>query len=287
MSNIIDLKHAAKIYGTDQNIVAEVVKITPEHATQWLRCNRNNRPVRRKHVAFLAEEILAGNWQVNGQAIVIAHDEQVLDGQHRLLAVIEAGKPIDSLVVYGITPEAFKTIDTGAVRSGSDALSLHFQDISIHTIKSVATAVQWCAKLEKLTVHSNCKVSNTDVIAYVNKHTSLIQCAETLQAYPKDSRPLSVGCGTALYEMFNRKKPDLAEKFMKDLYTGENLVRSDVEWLLRNAFIKDAQRTTKLPTSAKIKMVVKGWNWRRRGMTEASHNVIALQSNDDQRVRIL
>src|SRR6266568_3853923 len=127
-SKIIKFPHGAKIYGSDKNIVAEVITIRPQDATEWLRCNKNNRPVRKRHVEFLAAEILAGNWQVNGQAIVIADNEEVLDGQHRLFAIIEAGKPIQSLVVYGITPEAFRTIDTGAKRTGADALALHFHD---------------------------------------------------------------------------------------------------------------------------------------------------------------
>ena len=287
MSNIIHLRNAAKIFGTDQDIVAEVVTITPEQATQWLRCNKNNRPVRRRHVAFLADEMVHGNWQVNGQAIIIADDEQVLDGQHRLLAIIEAGRPVQSMVVYGITPEAFKTIDTGAVRTGADALALHFHETNSASIKCVATAVQWCKSLEACSLHSKLKTSNTDVIAYVKSHPSLLQCAETLQSYPKDARPLSLGLGTALYEMFARKKADLADKFMRDLYTGESLVRTDVEWLLRQAFIRDAQRTSKLPATARVRMVIKGWNWRRRGMMDASYQTIAIQANDDQKIRIL
>ncbi len=286
MTNIIKFPHAAKIYGSDRNIIAEVMTITPDEATSWLRCNKSNRPVRKKHVAFLASEIVKGNWQVNGQAIVIADDEQVLDGQHRLFAIIEAGKPIQSLVVYGITPEAFRTIDTGAVRTGSDALCLHFDDCSQAVIKAVATAVQWCVRLERGTVFAQSKTSNTDVIAYVKAHMSLLQCAETLQSYPKDTRPLSIGCGTALYEMFTRRKPQLADRFMERLYTGEGLCRTDVEYVLRQAFIRDALRTTKLPMGIRMKMVIKGWNWRQRGMETASHQTVAVQSNDDQRIRI-
>src|SRR5882724_10236142 len=109
---IIQFPHAAKIYGTDRNIIAEVITITPRDATEWLRCNKNNGPLRKRHGEFLARFITSGNWQVNGKAIVIADDAQVLDGQHRLFAIIDAGKPIQSLVVYGINPEAFSTIDT-------------------------------------------------------------------------------------------------------------------------------------------------------------------------------
>ena len=288
MTNIIQLHNAARIHGTDQNIVAEVVTITPENATAWLRCNRNNRPVRRRHIAFLAEEMLRENWQVNGQAIVIAEDEQVLDGQHRLLAIIEAGRAIQSLVVYGISPEAFRTIDTGAVRTGADALCLHFPEITQITIKTAATAVQWCVRLERGSVNSlGLKVSNTDVIEYVKAHPSILQCSETLQSYPKDSRPLSIGCGTALYEMFSRKNSTLADDYMQRFYTGENLERTDPEWLLRQALIRDASSNSKLPSTVRMRMMIKGWNWRRRGLSGATARVIAIATNDDQRISIL
>src|SRR5262245_29083765 len=86
MSNVIQLHHAVRLHGSDGNIISEICTITPAVATQWLRANRNNRPVRKRHISFLASEILSGNWQVNGQAIIIADTEDVLDGQHRLLA---------------------------------------------------------------------------------------------------------------------------------------------------------------------------------------------------------
>lgn len=289
MTNIIQLKHGLRIPGANENTIAEVVTITPQVATQWLRCNKHNRPVRKRHVVFLAQEILSGNWQVNGQPIIIAENEDVLDGQHRLMAVIEAGQPIKTLVVYGINAEAFSTIDTGAVRTGADALCLHFTEYTQGTVKAVATAVQWVQMLERGSVHHGIrKISNTDVIEYAKQHLSLFAHAETLQAYPKDNRPLSIGVGTACYEVFARKDEEKADAYMSSLYTGEDLTRDDVEWHLRQSFQKDAQRTTtKLPTPIKVRMVIKGWNWRRRSMPTASPQVIAVSASDDQKVVIL
>ncbi|HZO54874.1 MAG TPA: hypothetical protein VFB63_19360 [Bryobacteraceae bacterium] len=289
MSNIIQLKHAAKIYGCE-NIIAEVVTITPAEATAWLRCNERNRPVRKGHVNFLAKEIKEGHWQINGQAIVIADNEQVLDGQHRLLAIIEAGQPIKTLVVYGITPEAFSTIDTGAVRSSADALYLHFNEYGIGIVKAVATAVPWVKQLERGALRSggSNKISNSEVIVYAQDHPSLFQRAERLQSYPKDNRPLSLGVGTALYEYFARKDEEKADKFFQDLFTGESLERTDVEFVLRAAFQKDAQRiTSKLPVGVKVRMTIKAWNWRRRGMDVATYQTITVSPSEDARLFII
>lgn len=284
---LIELPNAVTVAGGDDSLVAEVVTLTPAIAAAWLEANKTNRPVRRKHVQFLAGEIKAGNWKLNGQAIIIAENEDILDGQHRLLAVIEAGKSIETLVIYGVERDAFSTIDTGAVRTSSDALFLHFQDIPACTVTCVATAAQWCYRLERGYLLMRDRLSNTDAIAYVQKHLSLLQCAETIQTFPRENRPLSLGIGCALYEMFSRKHGALADSFIAALYTGENVTRSDPEWQLRHAFLRDAQRTTKLPPTAKIRMCVKGWNYRRRAVPEVTAQMIAIRTDDDQKVRIL
>jgi hypothetical protein len=286
MTNIIQLsEHARQLYGTD--IVSEVATITPECATQWLRANKNNRPVRRRHVAFLASEILAGNWQLNGQAIVISEDEQVLDGQHRLMAIIESGRQIRTMVVYGVDKEAFKTIDTGAVRTGADALALEFPEASIGTMKAAATAVGWCKRLECGKLAHSAKIGNTETIRYVTEHPSLVRCIEQVSAYPHEARPLSIACGAALLEVFSRRSSDLAEDFIHKLYTGENITRDDVEYLLRQALIRDAQSRSKLPGAARMRMACKAWNHRRRGIPGATARVIQLRPEDPAEVKIL
>lgn len=269
-------------------IISEVTTITPQSAAEWLKANKNNRPVRRRHVEFLANEILSGNWQVNGQAIVISDQEEVLDGQHRLMAVIEAGQAIQTLVVYGIGREAFKTIDTGAVRSGSDALALFYPNANGSLVKTVGSAVPWCLRMEAGFYGDRKKISNTDVLDYVSKHRELWSCAEILNGYPKDTRPLSQAMGTACYEIFRRKDPDLAEKFMRAVYTGEQLSITRAEYVLRSMLIRDAQRLSSYPAEIKMKMVVKAWNWTRRGRgDETSRPTLTIYPNESDRMVIL
>lgn len=287
-TKIVQLKHAAKLHGVD-HVFSEVTTITPSDATNWLQANCKNRPVRKRHVEFLANEIKNGNWQVNGQAIIIAENENVLDGQHRLLAIIEAGMSIKSMVVYGIPEAAFATIDTGAVRTSADALCLHFEDYPQQVVKAVAAAVPWVKQLEKGSIHhGRTKISNTEVIHYARDHLTMFERATTLLHYPKDNRPLSIGVGTALYEYFARKDEEKADKFFESIYTGENLEREDVEYILRQAFQKDAQRvSSKLPLNIKARMTIKAWNWRRRGMDKATSYTIAISATEDSKLWII
>lgn len=283
---VVKLQHAIKLNG-DSNIVIESVTVTPECASQWLKCNKNNRPVRRRHVEFLASEIVSGHWQLNGQPIVISENEEVLDGQHRLLAIIEAGIPVKTLVVYGISPEAFKTIDTGAPRTNIDALSLEFPDATTTIVKAVASSVVWCLRLEQHFRNLRIKISNTDSLIYVKEHPTLWRCAETLVGYPKEARPISLAMGTACYEVFERKDAELAEIFMRAFFTGEMLEVDRPEYILRQLLIKDSQRITQYPALIRMRMIVKAWNWRRRGNDKATRYHVQLNPQDPEKLVVL
>jgi hypothetical protein len=285
MGKVIRLTDSAKL-DSDPKVIVSVEEISPDTAAAWLRCNRLNRPVRRNHVAFLAREIESGLWQMNGQPIVISENEDVLDGQHRLLAVIESGITIKTLVVYGIGKEAFKTIDTGAARSGADALSVWFPGRLAGVTKSVAAAVVWCASLERNSIKQKDKLANAEVIEYVTRHPSLWKCAETLQGYPKETRLISIGCGTGLYEMFQRKNQVAAAKFMRNLYVGEMLTQDSPEFVLRAMLAKDQTRITRYSGTVKARMVIKAWNLRRRGIEEATIPKLAINPKDSDNIVI-
>jgi hypothetical protein len=79
---------------------AEIKTITPELAKEWL-ANRfeRTREIQPKHVALLAEQIREGKWEKGMSTIVLGTDGKLLDGAHRLSAVIEMGMPIESIVV--------------------------------------------------------------------------------------------------------------------------------------------------------------------------------------------
>lgn len=260
------------------DVLSDIVAITPTDAAKWLRANRVNRPVRRKHVEFLARQMTDGEWKVNGQAIVIGDNEQILDGQHRLLAIIESGVTVESLVVYGISEDAFKTIDTGIVRTGSDALALNFNE-NTGTVKAVGTAALWCVRIEAGFIGRGRKLSNGEVIQYVRQHASLWECAKAVESYPKDTRPLSVGVGTALYEIFQRKDVAMAAQFIERLYLGAELPQASPEFLVRALLNRRDSRQYNMQN--RVRMVIKAWNLRRRGFDETTRQAIVLSPQED------
>lgn len=98
--------------------------ITPDIARQWLaECNKGNRHVREDHVLRLACDMLEDKWVGrNGEAIRFDTEGRLVDGQHRLLACIQAEKEFESLVVYGVDKDAYATIGIGVKKSLADFL---------------------------------------------------------------------------------------------------------------------------------------------------------------------
>lgn len=103
---------------------SRVQTITPAKAAQLLETNESNRSLSRQTVRGYAEAMQRGEWQVSHQSIAVDTNGVLIDGQHRLAAVIEAGQPVDMLVTTGAPPESFAVMDTGRRRNAADALSI-------------------------------------------------------------------------------------------------------------------------------------------------------------------
>jgi len=66
-----------------------------------------------------------GQWQADGAPIRIDSQRRLLDGKHRLEAIIEADMPIEFVVISGIDSAAQLVMDTGKPRSLENHLEIH------------------------------------------------------------------------------------------------------------------------------------------------------------------
>lgn len=101
----------------------EIETVTPQRASELLRQNRSNRPVVKRRVDMLAQAIVDGQWKVTHQGVALLPDGELLDGQHRLMAVQQSGKSV-KMMVTTLDENVFDVIDTGRPRSARDALAL-------------------------------------------------------------------------------------------------------------------------------------------------------------------
>ena len=101
----------------------EIVNVTPDLASEWLDRNQGNRNLRMSRVAAMAEDMRAGTWQLTHQGIAFDEDGNLLDGQHRLAAVVKSGETVQMMVTTGLKRgEVMAVLDSGLVRAAEDSL---------------------------------------------------------------------------------------------------------------------------------------------------------------------
>ena len=101
------------------------VTVNPAQAMLWLEnTNTNNRNVCQKHVARLARDMAEGKWILTHAGIAFSSDGTLLDGQHRLWAVVEADVSVEMHVWFNVDPKSMMTIDCGKIRSTADILNI-------------------------------------------------------------------------------------------------------------------------------------------------------------------
>ncbi len=98
----------------------EIKTITPDLAFSWLQKNRDNRKVRVTWVRQLTGIIQRGEFKLTHQGIAFSSTGRLLDGQHRLLAIVDAGIPVEMVVSWNVDESAFDSLDVGQKRSFSD-----------------------------------------------------------------------------------------------------------------------------------------------------------------------
>lgn len=110
------------------------VLITPVIAKDMLMCNTSNRPLSEPKVARIVAKIKAGDWVLTHQGVAFSTEGKLLDGQHRLMAIAIADKPIEMFVTYGLAASAFDHIDTGGKRTAADLFAIRQPTIKYRTL---------------------------------------------------------------------------------------------------------------------------------------------------------
>ena len=118
MNSIADSNNKSKMY-------SEVELITPVKAAEYLEHNLgNNRNIREHRVAAYARDMASGKWELTPSGIAFDEDGVLVDGQHRLRAVISADTPVYMNVTRNVPHDAVAAIDRGLKRNYSDAAKL-------------------------------------------------------------------------------------------------------------------------------------------------------------------
>lgn len=171
----------------EEKITAKVETITPEIAKTMLGENVNNRRISRDNVNLFAREIRNGEWRFNGEAIKFGKDGRLLDGQHRLLAVIAADKPLTTLVIRGLEDETQQTMDSGKTRTLGDVLTLRGEKNSTQ-LASLARAVYLADQLGmEAAAQNDLKPTRGEIISFIDQTPQLADVLAASRAFRSQS----------------------------------------------------------------------------------------------------
>lgn len=98
--------------------------ITPQKAQEYLACMVSNRKPKERTINKYLRLMERGKWTVTGEGIKFDRHGRLVDGQHRLKALIRYGNPVEFTVIRGLDDDAMLNIDTGAVRTGADIFGM-------------------------------------------------------------------------------------------------------------------------------------------------------------------
>lgn len=230
--------------------------VTPQMAAELLEKNVKNRNVSKRQVAFLKNEILTGRFVFNGESIIIAEDGTLLDGQHRLIAVVEANLPIETVLIRDVPKEAQKTIDVGNSRTAANVMSM--EDVKNPT--AVATGIRMILTGFEAKSRGGGRTSTTEILEAYKREKELISAMIdwTTHLYNVSSKVLSAGRGMAYLYLFSLEDR-LAKHFIKEIYTGHQYGKSNAAILLRNRLINDKLSRNKMTETLKKELIVTAW----------------------------
>lgn len=244
-------------------LTMEVVSVTPAMAEKWLGKNTHNRNIRQIDVSRYARSMTKGEWLNTGEAIKFGVSGDLLDGQHRLLAVIDSGKTIKLLVVRGLAAEAQDVLDTGRQRSAGDQLSIHGFPNSSNLAAAAKIAILWETGRFYVDAHSKA-VSHREVLDFC-KGNGILAHAVARAATIKsgcDLRP-SVAA-MAFYELM-KVDDQAAQWFFDRLTDGAGLPSGSPILALRQRLRTVRDERTLLPSEALVSLVFRTWNaWRQK-----------------------
>jgi len=198
--------------------------ITPEVAKALLENNTNNRSITQGHLALIKSEILSGKWQYNGQPIIIGESGRLLDGQHRLTAVVETGIPIDTFIMRGINEDAFVTIDTGKVRGGSDVLSIAGSKHGSHVASAIRKILEQFGGTKKCQGKYSHKISNGEYLAVYQEHgEELTDLFDLVHSWVLNGSRLLSESDAMAFIILARDESSEIYNFLEEVITGREI----------------------------------------------------------------
>ena len=261
---------AAKKVTTDSDLEIEI--ITPDKATYWLENSKfSNRNIADRLVDKIARDIKDNKWIYDGNSIKFDKDGNLIDGQHRLWAVVKAQMNVRCLIVRNLEANATDIIDTGKSRSHSDVL--HFNGyvntaslanacrIAIGYRKNAGNLFEWASGSSKL----HC--SSSEIVKEAKENKRLVDSQQAVVSMKFVRKFMGTGTAAFCHYIFSKKDKLKADEFFYLLDKGTDLPEGHPILALRNCLTIRDHLASKLAKGGNyrcaylVALIIKAWNF--------------------------
>lgn len=247
----------------------ERIAVTAKLAAQWLEKNsEDNRNPKSGRIPGYARDMASGRWNSDsGETIKFDVFGNLIDGQNRLFAVIQANATSPGIVVEfdvarGLPSEAMQVIDSGASRTFSDTLKIS----GTPERARVSAIVRWVAGINAgtwITRAGRAALSNAELWDAYRVDSDGFDAAGR-RAADATRQGLGIGraMGTAFY-LFARIDREQANQFFDGYVSGAGLLSRDPILALRNRIVR--QKLERQTAAEQLALTIRAWNYFRAG----------------------
>lgn len=213
----------------------EEIEVTPEQAEKWLQSAHNvmsQRALTQRRVSTFASAMTRGQWRVTHQSIAIDPEGVLIDGQHRLSAVVVARVPVRMSVAFDVPRDSFDVVDTGTARTASSIL--HIAGIADANALAAATRmvltykeIDGTRRVPSADVRG--QFTARDVLDFVESENGAIlrsniqPASRVASALAKYGARSWIAAALTLIDMHDPEHPDARLEFVTKFETGEML----------------------------------------------------------------
>lgn len=241
------------------------ILITPAYAKELLQMNVTNRRVRKPALNAYSRDMKAGKWKdETGELIKISKSNVLLDGQHRLLALIDANVSLYFHVASDVNDDVFTVLDTGKSRGGSDTLQVY----GAKNYTRISAIIQSYHVLKrgnlsfKLTAGSQTKLTNHSILEmYIEKESFWQEIGKKADSwYNHFSKILTYSTVGSFYALFYDINPDQAKEFFDQLCIPKHYPKNPTIIILNKKLIEDKISNRKITSAYRNAYILKTWN---------------------------
>jgi len=228
---------------------------------------KHNRKLRRRLWERYADAMRANQWKLTGEPIKFNTKGELIDGQHRLTAIVESGKTIECDVRRNLHPEVFMALDTGGIRSPGDLLQIagfNYTTNIASAIRQASSILEVESGITKPQSMGKKKIAPAVLLEWAEEHQE-----ELLEAVRETmSKDAKVVCSppslhAALYFLFAQYNRKATREFYTALTTGlgfEHDAHDPIYMLRKQLLAFQGNKNIKRPSYYKAALVIKAWN---------------------------